>query len=221
LGASSAGVQELMRAEDMSSTPLPPEHAQRLPDDDRRNSNRYSLTLLGRFMRETKQEYPCKLVDISVSGASMMSPVAVERGERIVAYFDHIGALEGNVVRRHDGGFAMSLAVTPQRREKLAKRLEELIENGTAPPASERRQDLRRSASEKSHLTLADGTTFDCKVVDVALTGAGLETTARPPIGSILTLGKQRCRAVRHTAQGIAVEFLDVHAPLSSRKFFG
>jgi hypothetical protein len=203
----------------MSST-LPPDRAEALPADDRRQSNRYSLTLLGRFMRETKQEYPCKLIDISLAGASMMSPVSVDRGERIVAYFDHIGALEGNVVRRYDGGFAMTLAVTPQRREKLSQRLDELVERGSAPPASERRQELRRSANDKSALTLVDGSTHECRILDVSLTGASLETTARPAVSALVTLGKQRARCVRHTQDGIAVTFLDVEAPLSSRKYF-
>ena len=30
-------------------------------------------------------------------------------GERIVAYFDHIGGIEGHVVRLFDGGFAIEL----------------------------------------------------------------------------------------------------------------
>ena len=205
----------------MSSPIRPPDGAVPLPADERRLSNRYSLTLLGRFMRETKQEYPCKLVDISLDGASMMSPVTVERGEKIVAYFDHIGALEGNVVRRYDGGFAMSLIVTAQRREKLAQRLNELVAKGSAPPVSERRTELRRSVSEKSQIRLEDGTSIDCRVLDISISGASLETTARPPVGSELTLGKMRCQTVRHTSNGIAISFLDVHAPLSSRKYFG
>ncbi len=197
----------------MSSTALPP--------DDRRDGSRFSLTLLGRFMRETKQEYPCKLVDISLGGASMMSPVAVERGERIIAYFDHVGALEGHVVRRYDGGFAMSLTATLQRREKLTQRLAELLEKGPNAQASERRSELRRTTAEKSGLTFTDGTKVACQVLDISVSGANLATEARPAIGTELVLGKMRCKAIRHTHNGIAVEFLDVTAPLSTRKFFG
>ena len=50
-------------------------------------------------MRESKEEHPCKLVDISAGGAAVMSPVAVPLGERVVAYFDHIGGIEGMVAR--------------------------------------------------------------------------------------------------------------------------
>ena len=79
---------------------------------DRRRHKRVEVTLLGRFMRPDKQEYPCKLVDISVGGAAIMAPVEVEVGERIVAYIDQLGGLEGNVVRSIDGGFAMQFTVT-------------------------------------------------------------------------------------------------------------
>jgi hypothetical protein len=50
---------------------------------DRRRHKRVSVTMLGRFMRENKQEYPCRLLDISVGGAAVMSPVTVDLGERV------------------------------------------------------------------------------------------------------------------------------------------
>src|SRR5258705_13685432 len=84
---------------------------------DRRLHKRISVTLLGRYMRESKEEHPCKLVDISAGGAAIMSPVAVPLGERVVAYFDHIGGIEGMVVRELDGGFATKInAPNPKRK---------------------------------------------------------------------------------------------------------
>ncbi len=50
------------------------------PALDRRRHKRVSLTLLGRFMRANKQEFPCKLVDISVGGDALRTPVVVEAG---------------------------------------------------------------------------------------------------------------------------------------------
>ena len=40
---------------------------------DRRRHRRVDLTLLGRFMRANKEEYPCKLRDISVGGAALIA----------------------------------------------------------------------------------------------------------------------------------------------------
>src|ERR1044071_6036262 len=86
---------------------------------DRRRYKRITVTLLGRFMRESKEEHPCKLVDISAGGASVTSPVAVPVGERVVAYFAHVGGIEGVVARAFDGGFAFSITATKHKREKL------------------------------------------------------------------------------------------------------
>jgi hypothetical protein len=79
---------------------------------DRRRHKRIPVTLLGRFMRENKEEHTCKLVDVSAGGAAVISPVAVPLGERVVAYFDHIGGIEGKVVREFEGGFAFKINAT-------------------------------------------------------------------------------------------------------------
>ena len=60
---------------------------------DRRRHKRFEMVLFGRFMRQSKHEYPCKLIDISVGGAGLMSPVVPEMGEPIIAYFDQLGGL--------------------------------------------------------------------------------------------------------------------------------
>ena len=38
---------------------------------DRRRYKRIAVTLLGRFMRESKDEHPCKLIDISAGGVAL------------------------------------------------------------------------------------------------------------------------------------------------------
>ena len=97
------------------------------PVTDQHRYKRFELALLGRFMRANKQEYPCKLNDISVGGASVNAPVEVELGERIVAYFDEIGGIEGSVVQVFEGGFAMGLKATQHKRDKLAAQITWLI----------------------------------------------------------------------------------------------
>ncbi|MFV0294649.1 MAG: PilZ domain-containing protein, partial [Hyphomicrobiaceae bacterium] len=94
---------------------------------DRRKHRRVSLVLLGRFMRQNKLEYPCKLIDISVGGAAFLSPIEVELGERVVIYLDELGGLEGHVVRHFPGGFALELIATQRKREKLAAQITWLI----------------------------------------------------------------------------------------------
>lgn len=188
---------------------------------DRRRHKRVSITLLGRFMRANKQEYPCKLHDISVGGAAMMSPVAVPEGERIVAYFDHIGGLEGTVARSFEGGFALRFNATQHKREKLAAQLTWLINRDELSGVDERRHERIVPRNGMSSLKLAEGIVIGCQVLDVSISGASIATEARPAIGGEITLGKLRGRVVRHHPHGIGIQFIDIQNPLALRRYFG
>ena len=188
---------------------------------DRRRHKRVSLTLLGRFMRATKQEYPCKLTDISVGGAALMAPVAVELNERIVAYFDHIGGLEGTVTRVFDGGFGMRFSATQHKREKLAAQLTWLINRDSLGPSEERRHERIVPRNSSSELKLSEGVVIPCRVLDVSISGASVGTDARPAVGQEVQLGRLRARVVRHHEQGLGVAFLDIQQPVALRRYFG
>jgi hypothetical protein len=198
------------------------EGAHLAPMADRRRHRRVPLSLLGRFMRENRQEYPCKLIDISVGGAALMSPVTVEDGERIVVYLDCLGGLEGTVVRQlPPGGFAIALKATLHKREKLAAQLTWLINKHELAPGDSRRHERIVPRNAETVLTLDATTTLQCRVLDVSISGAAIETTARPMIGDEVMLGKLRARVVRHHQTGVAVRFLDIQQPTALRRYFG
>lgn len=190
---------------------------------DRRHYKRFAIPLLGRFMRANKQEYPCKLNDVSLGGLSAMAPVAVDMDERIVAYFDHLGGLEGRVVRQFEGGFAIALSATQHKREKLAAQIMWLINRHELKGAEERRHERIQAANsmQLSSLRLAEGIVIQTRVIDVSLSGASLATEARPPLGSDVQLGKLRARVARHHEQGIGVQFVDIQEPEALRRYFG
>jgi len=155
-----------------------------------------------------------------VTGAAMMSPVVVEPGEVIVAYFDHIGGIEGTVVRIFDGGFAIAMNATQHKREKIAAQLTWLVNRHELQSAVDRRHE-RRTVNQKTTLKLDRDISVECRVLDVSLSGASIETTARPPIGTDVLFGKLRCRVMRHHDNGIGVAFLDIQEPEAIRKYFG
>jgi hypothetical protein len=188
---------------------------------DRRKYKRFAMVLLGRFMRQDKREYPCKLVDISVGGAALSSPVVPHMDERIITYFDQLGGLEGKVVRIFDGGFAVAFTATQHKREKLAAQLTWLINKQELGGPEDRRHERVTLRAAASTLTLADGVTVPCRVLDVSLSGASIGTMARPEIGSDVLLGKLRARVVRRHDQGIGVQFLDIQEPEALRRYFG
>lgn len=187
---------------------------------DRRRHKRVPLTLLGRFMRPNKQEHPCRLQDISVGGAAILAPVAVEDGERIIAYFDHLGGLEGTVVRSFEGGFGMKLSATIHKREKLAAQLTWLINRGELSSEDERRHERIVPKNGSSFLKIAEGHIMPCRVLDVSISGASIGTEARPPLGQEVTLGRLRAIVVRYHEQGIGVQFVDIQNPNALRRDF-
>lgn len=187
---------------------------------DQRRYQRFPLVLLGRFMRENKQEYPCKLGNISVGGASINSPVNLDVGERIIAYFDHLGGLEGKVVRLFEGGFAIDLIATRHKKEKLAGQITWLINKSELSGIEERRHERVKVSDKFLNLKLDEGIAIVCRVLDVSLSGTAVETNARPPLGADVLLGKLRCRVIRHLENGIGLQFLDIQEPDALRRYF-
>jgi hypothetical protein len=86
----------------------------------------------------------------------------------------------------------------------------------------DRRRHKRIAVLNKtSTLKLADGSTADCSVLDVSLSGASIGTDARPQIGDVVMFGKLRCKVMRYHDRGIGVQFLDIPDPEALRRYFG
>ncbi len=176
---------------------------------DRRRHKRVCVQLSGRFMRANKLEYGCQLIDISVGGASVHTPATVDENERIIAYFDHLGGLEGSVARVFDQGFAIKFTATQRKREKLAAQLTWLINRDELQHTEERRHERVIPDNDEATLQLAEGIIIGVKVIDVSISGASIATQARPPIGLEVKIGKLRAKVARHHNNGIGLQFLD------------
>jgi PilZ domain len=188
---------------------------------DRRRHKRIAVSLLGRFMRESKHDFPCKLIDISAGGAAVSCAVAVNQGERIVAYFEHLGGLEGEIVRAFEGGFAFRIRASRHKREKLAAQLTWFANRSEPHEADARRHERIAPANKDFTLQLAEGIAVACRVLDVSVSGASILTPARPAIGSEVVLGNLRARVMRHHHQGLGVQFLEVQSANALRCHFG
>lgn len=182
---------------------------------DRRRHRRVAITLFGRFMRANKQEFPCKLVDISVGGAAIHTPVEVEKGERILATFDNLGAIEGHVVRTFAGGFGIELQATQYKRDKLAAQITWLMNRHELGDSADLRRHERiaiANSKKEATMKLDEGVSVPVNIIDFSMSGASVSTTARPPIGHHVQIGKIKGKVVRHHNDGIAVEFLAIQA---------
>src|SRR2546430_14342382 len=86
--------------------------------EERRRFQRVRVNLLGRYMLADRREFPCQVVDMSPGGMAVIAPVNGKAGERVIAYIDHIGRLEGSIVPQFANGFAMTISATPRKPDK-------------------------------------------------------------------------------------------------------
>ncbi|WP_249696037.1 PilZ domain-containing protein [Stappia sp. WLB 29] len=177
---------------------------------DRRRHSRVPVNILGRFMLEDRQEYPCQIVDMSPGGAAIIAPVPARVGERIIAYIDHIGRIEGEVVREIEGGFAIRINAPMRKRDKLANVLTWLANRDVLNLPEDRRHDRFTPKNPITQIVLPDGRSYKSRIIDVSLSGASIKTEVKPEIGMAIGIGKMRARVVRHTEDGIAVEFANI-----------
>jgi PilZ domain len=181
--------------------------------DERRRFQRVRVNLLGRYMLADRREFPCQVLDMSPGGMSLIAPVNGIAGERVVAYVDHIGRLEGTIIRQFGNGFAMTIAATPRKRDKLAAQLTWLANRHVLGLPEDRRHGRVVPADPITQMVLPNGVTTTCRLIDMSLSGAAVNTKERPPIGSLVTVGKTQGRVVRHLEQGFAVEFTRLQHP--------
>ncbi|HEY0291431.1 MAG TPA: PilZ domain-containing protein [Hansschlegelia sp.] len=176
--------------------------------DERRRHQRVKVALLGRYMLSSRREYPCQSLDMSPGGLALIAPVPAQQGERVVVYLDHIGRIEGVMVRPIANGFAMTVGATIRKRDKLAAQLTWLANRNILGLPEDRRHERVPPRNARSMLITEDGVEHECRVIDVSLSGAAVTIALDLPIGTPVTLGRTAARVVRHFERGLAVEFM-------------
>jgi len=175
--------------------------------DERRRFQRVNVDLLGRYMLPDRREFPCQVVNMSPGGMAVIAPVSAQPGERVIAYVDHLGRLEGHVARLFQNGFAMTISATIRKRDKLAAQLTWLANRHILGLPEDRRHGRMAPRNPIAPLVLANGVNVSCRVVDISQSGAAIASDQRPQIGSLVTLGKVPGRVVRYLDDGFAIEF--------------
>lgn len=176
-------------------------------DTERRGFQRVKLKLYGRFMLEDQSEHPCQANEISPGNMTLRADRIGEPGEKIILYLDHLGRVEGIITRTFEDGFAITIIATERKREKLAAQLEWLANRDEMHLPDDRRHERVAPRDPMSELHMDDGRTYQCRIIDLSLSGAGVEIDVRPAIGTPVMLGAMKGRVVRHFEEGIAIEF--------------
>src|SRR4051812_40270699 len=181
--------------------------------EERRRFQRVRVNLLGRYMLSDRREFPCQVIDMSPGGMALVAPVSGNPSERVIAYIDHVGRLEGTVVRAMPNGFAMTIAATPRKRDKLAAQLTWLANRHILGLPEDRRHGRLVPRNSRPTMILPNGSSVPCTIIDMSLAGAAVYADTKPPPGSLIMLGRTQARVIRHREDGFAVEFTRLQHP--------
>jgi hypothetical protein len=146
-------------------------------------------------------------------GLALIAPACGRVGERVVAYVDHVGRLEGLIARIFPRGFAMTIEASRRKRDKLAAQLTWLANRHLLDMPEARRHQRISDLDQMVPLVLPDGAQERCAIIDLSVSGVAVVSLNRPPIGSMVRVGKAPGRVVRHLDNGFTVEFSQVQSP--------
>jgi hypothetical protein len=176
---------------------------------------RVKVSVLGRYMLADRREFPCQILEMSPGDAVVIAPVPGIVGEKVVAYVDHVGRIEGTILQQTEGGFTMDIAASTRKRDKMAAQLTWLANKDVLNLPEDRRHERVVPDIRHSSVVLDDGRRYNCKIIDISLSGAAVELDVRPAMGTPITLGRMRARVVRHFQNGVAVEFASAQEMLT------
>lgn len=176
---------------------------------------RVKVSVLGRYMLADRSEFPCQVLEMSPGDAVVIAPASGLEGEKVIAYLDHIGRVEGTILSSTEGGFVMDISASDRKRDKIAAQLTWLANKDILDLPEDRRHERVVPDNRHSTVVLDDGRRYNCKIIDISLSGAAIELAVRPAMGTPVTLGRMRARVIRHFQNGVAVEFTSAQEMLT------
>lgn len=175
---------------------------------DQRTSERFRLRLHVKYLVDKKIESEGTVLDISSSGAAIISETQVYVGQETVFYFDGVGRLEGRIVRVFTGGFATVFNLTRSLRDTMETRLNAVRQGVSYLRLADDRRNLRvRYNIETKVYTSKSKEHATCRIIDISKSGCRLQTKLRPEINDNIRVGAMTGLVVRHTEDGIAMKF--------------
>jgi hypothetical protein len=183
---------------------------------ERRRDVRIVVSIAGRYTladhrnaRGERRTFSCRAVNISGHAIALAAPVLGNLGERVRAHIDHLGRLDGAVVRVLSRGFVMSVLAGDDERQRLIDRIEWIEKHRNHDVQELRATNRFVPGNPNTRLVLATGTTLTCLVIDLSESGAAISADIDPEIGTVCAVGTIVGRVVRRFVGGFAVQFIN------------
>jgi hypothetical protein len=171
------------------------------------SSEALKSVVFGRFMLPDMSEHACQVLDLTLEGATFITSDVPPPGLAIVAYLEDLGRVEVVSEGSVPGGFKVRYAASGMRLERLQQRIAYLMERADGAP-DHRRHPRYEPKDKHSAITLPDGRSYNCEVMDISVSGAAVKTDVMPAQGTYLMVGKMKGRVVRYLENGFAIEFI-------------
>lgn len=176
---------------------------------------RYVGPLLGRYGFAAKDEtgdsktavYACRTAGLSPHVVSLVAPVSVPVNDHTNLLLDHVGLLQGHVTRSTHNGFELAIDCTSFERETLAAKINWLKRYRLHKADEKRKSGRFLPRRPDATMTLQDGTSARCLVIDVSTSGAAISSHISPQAGEHLRLGTLPGRVIRTMDVGFAMVF--------------
>jgi len=154
--------------------------------------------------------FACRTTRVSPLRMLIEVPVVGKVGDHLTSHFRDLGKFEGSISDTKAGGFLLELQMPPVKREKLAEKLLWIEKKNRDPRTPDARKDARFiPQTSHSTLILADGSTHECFIIDLSLSGVAVSSQVQPPIGTPLAVGSCIGRVARLLPDGFAVKFFE------------
>lgn len=161
-------------------------------DTGLRQHVRTPLALFGHYTLADGFSLPCETKDLSEGGVALAAPVHGQAGERVTLHLEKIGQLDGEIVRSFEGGFAIALTISEERRQDLAAQM--------------------RAICESSALGLIEMPLLPDGEMDMSLLGDAVTFDAAMTRGDQRVQGETTARVTRTAGGGAELEFLCARA---------
>lgn len=147
--------------------------------------------------------------DFSASGAAVESALEVSPGDRIVLHLEGGNRFEGVVARCFEGGFGVEFGMHESKRQRLINALESVTDDAsemTSLPLQQRVANRVGGFRGKAVCRTEEGE-VECRLIDMSLSGAAIETDADLKLGSVVSLGQTKGRIVRKEGKVFGIQF--------------
>ena len=170
-----------------------------------RRFKRRQLPLDVQILLPDGQEIQGTVENISAGGALVKCEVELAPDTEVAIRLDELGQFRANVRRCEPDAIALEFVYKRERAARLADKLTCLVNE--QQNRTECREADRTPTRYPSSLTLEDGRTLPCVIIDISTLGAAVAIKPSPRVGTRVHLADRRAVVVRTDEDTIGLRF--------------